>query len=432
MVLAVMVGAGQARAALPPNCIQSASSVSCTYSSTGTEQKFSVPVGVGSVEIQAVGAPGGQGFASPSGARGGAGAVATASLPVAGGETLYIEVGGAGGSYTARAAPGFNGGGQGGGRLSGGGGGESDVRFAPLSTGLNPDPRLIIAAGGGGGGMPSVEPAGFSGGNGGAAGSAGTAGAGPLDGTLTGGGGGQPGSTGGGAGGKAGVAGARCNVEGCTNGIAGGSGILGQGGAGAAGNPLAGGSGGGGGGGRYGGGGGGSGASVSGDISSSAAAGGGAGGGSSLVPSGGRVAANTSNLPPEVLITFRFPTGRGLTAPRPRPRLHLSIAGPHVVSTGQPASYRIILSRPKPDNQSARSVANVHVVSWHAGRVLRPWLIPTLQSGQSRVLRLRFAVPGTAHGRFCITATATARNARGAGTRHCVVVNRAEPMGGLG
>ncbi|HYY22171.1 MAG TPA: glycine-rich protein, partial [Thermoleophilaceae bacterium] len=167
MLLAGVLAVGEARAALPPNCAQSASTVTCTFSSTGAEQVFSVPAGTTRVRIKAVGAPGGVGA---QGETGGAGAVASGTVSSTVGETLYIEVGGAGGQAFAGGGPGFNGGGTGN-REAGGGGGASDVRTAPMSAGLTPDTRVLIAGGGGGAGGTGSESA--LGGAGGAAGAPG-------------------------------------------------------------------------------------------------------------------------------------------------------------------------------------------------------------------------------------------------------------------
>jgi hypothetical protein len=171
---------------------------SCEYTTVG-EDTFSVPAGLTSVSVVAIGAPGGNGglydSASADGAPGGFGAVVTApSVPVAGAVTLYVEVGGVGGNgvgvngssgFCASGAAGVNGGGAGGtgrcaGGSGGGGGGESDVRTAPASsgglTGGGGDPRLVVAGGGGGGGGEYYTAGGSGGSSGGA--SAGGAGAG--------------------------------------------------------------------------------------------------------------------------------------------------------------------------------------------------------------------------------------------------------------
>ena len=83
---------GSASGAVPLRCSQAGNAVTCSFASTGAEQTFSVPSGVASVHVVAVG---GRGY-SPLG--GGFGAVATADLPVVAGEVLYVEVAGDGGA----------------------------------------------------------------------------------------------------------------------------------------------------------------------------------------------------------------------------------------------------------------------------------------------------------------------------------------------
>ena len=62
---AVAVGllafAGSALAALPSNCRQTQNAVTCTFAYTGVEQVFTVPSGLDSVQVDAVGAAGGAG-----------------------------------------------------------------------------------------------------------------------------------------------------------------------------------------------------------------------------------------------------------------------------------------------------------------------------------------------------------------------------------
>ena len=98
VLLAAVVGVGRARAALPPNCSQNAEVVTCSFSFTNfPDQTFEVPAGISSVGVVAVGAPGGPaGPRFPSPTPGGAGAVASGTLSVTGGQTLYVNVGGAG------------------------------------------------------------------------------------------------------------------------------------------------------------------------------------------------------------------------------------------------------------------------------------------------------------------------------------------------
>ncbi len=235
------------------------------FSSTG-EHTFTVPAGITSLDVFAVGGRGGD---TPAAAQGGQGAEVTGTVSVTPGQTLYVLVGANGGDADLSAAGGFNGGGDGGGE-AGGGGGASDVRTSPEAAGLTPDTRLIVAAGGGGaGGVGGSEP-----GGGGDAESPGFEE--------------EEGITKGGAAGtqqKGGEGGFGC-------GNSGEDGILGIGGEGGA--PTTTGPGGGGGGGFYGGGGGG-GACLDG--------GGGGGGGSSLVPAGGSAKVTTCCIEPQVRIT---------------------------------------------------------------------------------------------------------------------------------
>jgi len=218
------------------------------FAAVGAEQTYVVPAGVHSIRVVVTGAPGASG-----GSPGGAGRIVTADLPVTPGQTLYVEVGGAGSGITG----GFNGGGAGG--LGGaftpdnigyGGGGASDIRTCPAAgpcpSGTSLDSRLVVAGGGGGSGVSSGGAADADGGASmyfpDAGGKAGT--------LVAGGAGGAPGN----------------------DGAAGSPGVFGAGGAAAAGVGPGTPGGGGGGGGYYGGGGAGSGG-----------AGGGGGGGSSYV-----------------------------------------------------------------------------------------------------------------------------------------------------
>jgi hypothetical protein len=238
----------------------SAAATTQIFSYTGSEQTFTVPSGVSTIHVLAIGGQGGK-----AGASGGSGAEVQGNLSVKPGQTLYVEVGGEGGSGSIVSPGGFNGGGDG----AGGGGGASDVRTVPRSEGLFPDTRLIIAAGGGGGGSTGSEGAGA----GGAAEAPGES---------------IPNNEGGGAG-TAGSGGSG-GFGGCEFGA---SGELAIGGAG--GNCEFNLVGGGGGGGYYGGGGGGAGFSFGGA---------GGGGGSSLTPAGGSSAVASSSAQPEIRITY--------------------------------------------------------------------------------------------------------------------------------
>ncbi len=252
--------------------------------STPGEYTFTVPAGVTSISVTAIGAAGGD---NPCwGPTGGEGATVTATLPVSPNQQLFVGVGAAGGGGCHGAgSAGLGGGGNGGsdffGALTGaGGGGASVVGTGSPSTSFA---SLMVVAGGGGGA------GGYSGGgNGGNAGAAG-------DSSGDGGGGGAGGSSGGGAGGTSPVA-------------VGAPGTVGVGGDGGSGGNNAYRTGGGGGGGFYGGGGGG--------VGDASGSGGGGGGGSSFVtPAGTMVtpAAPTSSAA-EVSITYDAPTADESTA----------------------------------------------------------------------------------------------------------------------
>jgi hypothetical protein len=187
------------------------------FTATGTEQAFTVPAGVTSVHIVAVGAKGG-------GALGGVGGTATADLAVTPGQTLYVEVGGIGQFGPA----GFNGGGSGGGFPSGGsGGGASDVRTVARATAGSSTSRLLVAGGGGGAAYDDSGNGGFGGGTQGGNGSGGSGGAGGTqasgDANGIGGGGSGESSAGGGGGYRGGAGG------GLASGGGGGSGYFGPG-----------------------------------------------------------------------------------------------------------------------------------------------------------------------------------------------------------
>ena len=237
------------------------------FTYTGAEQTFTVPVGVTSLTVTAVGGAGGSALPPSEPSNGGAGGLATTVLTnVNAGQTLYVEVGGNGqpgvtapnGEYGSGGIGGFNGGGKGGNHLcqgtptcylGAGGGGASDVRTISRDDAdqvASLESRLIVA-GGGGGGIESFYP-----GVGGGAGSDGTV-SGPTGfavgraGTITAGGAGggisgnvgQPGEFGlGGAGGDwdtSGIAYANGGGGGGGGGVygGGGGGVRGPGGGGA-------------------------------------------------------------------------------------------------------------------------------------------------------------------------------------------------------
>ena len=112
-----------------------------SFSYTGGEQTYTVPAGVSSVQITAIGGGGGR-PPDGSGLPAGRGAVVTGIVAVTPGQVLYVYVGSAGGLP----GGGFNGGGAGGslqeGGMAWGGGGASDV-----STVARPHQRLAGVAG---------------------------------------------------------------------------------------------------------------------------------------------------------------------------------------------------------------------------------------------------------------------------------------------
>ncbi|MBV9334010.1 MAG: hypothetical protein JO146_08375 [Candidatus Eremiobacteraeota bacterium] len=239
---------------------------------TGTAQSFSVPAGVTTITVNAIGAAGLGAFGSPCQpdcfGRGGR---VYAKIPVKPGEKLYVYVGGRG----TPTAGGFNGGGNPGNTYTwpgNGGGGASDVREGGDAL----KDRVLVAAGGGGQGGLASNPYPYYqcyGGNGGGKDGA-------HGGSVFGGGGAGGSQTQGGAGGAEGS-----GYGSGSPGQPGSGGALGRGGNGgtgakASGSGNDGGAGGGGGGGYYGGGGGAGGASsIKGYYG--AGPGGGGGGGSS-------------------------------------------------------------------------------------------------------------------------------------------------------
>ena len=273
VLVAMALGAGSALA------------VEAKFGYTGAEQEFTVPAGVTSVHVVAIGGAGGAAFRFSSSlerALGGRGAVVSGDLSVTPGP-LYVEVGGsAAGREPCEEEPcagEFNGGGES--QFGGLGGGASDVRTTSRSQPGTLESRLLVAAGGGGGGLGCETGVGLPGGAGGDAEKPG--GEGSNCGEETGKGGGAGKETEGGVGGSP----------------AGEPGSLGTGGKGGSGSHIAGITGGGGGGGLYGGGGGGA-ASL---ISTFAGGAGGGGGGSNLV-AGGKAALDKNEAAPSVTITY--------------------------------------------------------------------------------------------------------------------------------
>jgi glycine rich protein len=235
-----------------------------TFPFANTEQVYVVPAGVTVVTITAKGADGDGTVGSP----GGHGGIVNAQLQVTPGESLFVEVGGAG-QGGQNGPGGANGGGGGGNRgpdSAFGAGGASDVRLFSCesdptlgcpSDSVSLNSRVLVAGGGGGAGIAD-------GGVSGAGGDAGQPGGVPT---------GAPADSAGGAGAQTQVFNAGF---GCTSGSSGaaGSGSIGGTGGGVTHMGLLGSGGGGGGGGYFGGGGGGA-CLSNGSVSAYASGGGG-------------------------------------------------------------------------------------------------------------------------------------------------------------
>jgi hypothetical protein len=151
------------------------SPVTVTFTSAG-EHQFTVPAGVTSIHVVAIGGQGGFGYVA-----GGLGARVDGDLTVTPGQTLFADVGGTGSPATQNSGTirtgGFGGGGMGGsfldqsavpansaGESGAGGGGASDIGTcavgSPVYTCDPASSRLLVAAGGGGAGAQSVGGAG--------------------------------------------------------------------------------------------------------------------------------------------------------------------------------------------------------------------------------------------------------------------------------
>ncbi|MGC4111097.1 MAG: hypothetical protein QM747_11890 [Nocardioides sp.] len=234
---------------------------------TAGPQTWQVPAGVTSIDVTVDGAQGGPLSGAPLLGLGGKGASVVATLAVTPGETLDLNVGGAGGWP----AGGIGGGGDGGTNSTnaafsgGGGGGASSISRETGGT-------TLVVAGGGGGAAQLLVNGGAGDTIGGGTGTLGTGGPGGAATTTT--------------AGAAGTAGSWAAITGClagADGTAGTAGDVGQGGDGAATSGLLTYGGGGGGGGYEGGGGGGAGATCVGGLVG-VSSGGGGGGASYVAP----------------------------------------------------------------------------------------------------------------------------------------------------
>jgi hypothetical protein len=240
VVAAVMgVATDLAGAASPPGG-------STTVDYSGTQQTFTVPVGVATLHVVAVGGSGGPSVGCFFPPCGGAAAQATADVAVTPGQVLYVEVG----QNASTSAGGWNGGGAGGQGVftgnprdnsGGGGGGASDVRSVAAATSdpsadLNSmNSRLVVAAGGGGGSLENHGGSGGSDGVGVYAGGAATTSNGGQGGTCACVSSDQAGASGGlgvgGAGGNGNLTVGTCTDSNGAGGGGGGAGLYGGGGA---------------------------------------------------------------------------------------------------------------------------------------------------------------------------------------------------------
>lgn len=121
------------------------------FNYTGSQQTWTVPAGVGTIEVEMYGASGG----NSNNSKGGLGGKVTAKMNVSPGQVLYLYVGGEGTSIygnTGSANGGWNGGGNGYNSSSsysaGGGGGATDIRIGGTAIAN----RMLVAGGGGGAG----------------------------------------------------------------------------------------------------------------------------------------------------------------------------------------------------------------------------------------------------------------------------------------
>lgn len=162
-------------ASLPANCVPQADSVACTFGFTGVEQTFAVPAGVGSLRVTAAGAAGGSPLDRHRAGQvpGGRGAVVSGTVAVTPGSTLYIEVGGPGGTD---GQAGFNGGGQAATDSLPGAGGTDGANRVSAGTGTYANGGRGYGGGGGGGlfgggggglGIAGITDSGSGGGGGG-------------------------------------------------------------------------------------------------------------------------------------------------------------------------------------------------------------------------------------------------------------------------
>ena len=121
-----------------------------TFIYTGSSQTYTVPAGVTMLGVDAYGGGGGGAYNCCTAQPHALGGRVQCTLNVTPGSTLYIYVGGVGGSYAVSTLGGFNGGANSGGTFCAAGGGGTDIRTS--ASGSAYTGRLVVAGGGGGGG----------------------------------------------------------------------------------------------------------------------------------------------------------------------------------------------------------------------------------------------------------------------------------------
>ncbi len=299
IVPSLLAGHAAVAVATAPQALAAPAATTQTYTTPGVFL-FTVPAGVTAVQVTAVGAAGGNCFNGP----GGRGASVTATVPVASGFQVRVQVAGAGagGGFCAGGgtAGGIGGGGDGGsggpGGATGGGAG-GGASMVSTGTGSPTAVSTLIVAGGGGGGAYART--------GGDAGSAGAGGNGGPGGGAT--------STEGGTAGAAQGAGATNGTAGVA--FTGGTGGSGSGGAG------------GGGGGYFGGGGGGG--------ATSGGYGGAGGGGSSYVKSTAYLVSAAAPTSSAASVTITYPA----VAPPSATIASPTAAGTYVIGQSVPTKF---------------------------------------------------------------------------------------------
>ncbi len=137
---------------------QLANAQTTTFFYTGSGQTYTVPAGVTMLGVDAYGGGGGGAYNCCTSQPHSLAGRVQCTLNVTPGTTLYIYVGGVGGSYSVSQTGGFNGGANSGGYYCAAGGGATDIRLAAGTiSGTQVTPytstnRIVVAGGGGGGG----------------------------------------------------------------------------------------------------------------------------------------------------------------------------------------------------------------------------------------------------------------------------------------